>query len=197
MIKRLFDLVAAMSGLILLSPLFLFLAVLIRLKLGSPVLFRQIRPGKGGRPFMMLKFRSMTDARAPDGELLPEKERFTTFGRKLRATSLDELPELWNVLKGEMSIVGPRPLLMQYLSLYTPEQQRRHDVKPGITGWAQVKGRNSISWDEKFELDLWYVDHQSFRLDMKIILLTVVNVLLRRGMNCTEVNYYTGTLNQH
>jgi lipopolysaccharide/colanic/teichoic acid biosynthesis glycosyltransferase len=196
MIKRLFDLVAATAVLVLFLPVLLFLALLIRLKLGSPVLFRQIRPGKDGRPFLMLKFRTMTDERGADGQLLPENERFTPFGRKLRATSLDELPELWNVLKGDMSLVGPRPLLMQYLSLYTPEQQRRNEVKPGITGWAQVNGRNSLNWDEKFKLDVWYVDHQSFRLDMKIILITVVNVLFRRGMNSCEVNYYTGTANQ-
>ena len=192
MIKRLFDLVAATTGLILFSPVLLFLALLIRLKLGKPVLFRQMRPGKDGRPFTMLKFRTMSDERGVDGQLLPENERFTTFGCKLRATSLDELPELWNVLKGEMSIVGPRPLLMQYLPLYTSEQQRRHDVKPGITGWAQANGRNSISWDERFKLDLWYVDHQSFYLDMKIILITAINVLFRRGVDCREVNYYTG-----
>lgn len=192
MIKRLFDLLAAATGLVLMSPVLFFLGLLVRLKLGSPVLFRQLRPGKGGRPFTMLKFRSMTDARAADGQLLPENERFTPFGRKIRATSLDELPELWNVLKGDMSIVGPRPLLMQYLPLYTPEQQRRHEVKPGITGWAQVNGRNAISWEERFKLDLWYVDHQNFWLDMKIISITVVNVLFRRGVDSREVYYYTG-----
>lgn len=196
MIKRLFDLVVATSGLLLFLPVLLFLGILIRLKLGSPILFRQIRPGKDGQPFTMLKFRSMTDACSPDGQLLPEHERFTTFGCKLRATSLDELPELWNVLKGEMSIVGPRPLLMQYLPLYTTEQRRRHDVKPGITGWAQVNGRNSISWDERFKLDVWYVDHQCLLLDLKIILITVFNVLFRRGVDSREVNYYTGTENQ-
>lgn len=197
MIKRLFDLVAATAGLVLFLPVLICLGLLIRLKLGSPVLFRQIRPGKDGRPFTMLKFRSMTDARSPDGQLLPEEERFTSFGRKLRATSLDELPELWNVLRGEMSIVGPRPLLMQYLPLYTAEQRRRHDVKPGITGWAQVNGRNTINWDERFNLDLWYVDHQSFLLDIKIIVITVFNVLFRRGVNCGEVYYYTGPEKQH
>ncbi|CAG0911803.1 unnamed protein product, partial [Cyprideis torosa] len=148
------------------------LALLIRLKLGSPILFTQIRPGLHGKPFRMIKFRSMTNARDANGALLPDSIRLTRFGKFLRASSLDELPELWNVLKGEMSLVGPRPLLMEYLPLYSSEQARRHDVRPGITGWAQVNGRNALSWDEKFKRDVWYVDHQSFWLDLKIVALT-------------------------
>jgi len=172
-----------MFALLLLSPLIVALALLVRWKLGSPVLFRQERPGKGGRPFQMLKFRSMTDARLPgSGSLLPDAERLTPFGKWLRSTSLDELPELWNVLKGDMSLVGPRPLLMEYLPLYDAHQRRRHEVRPGITGWAQVNGRNAISWEEKFELDVWYVDNQSFFLDMKILFMTVQKVLARDGI---------------
>ena len=159
--KRLFDFVAASLALLLLALPLLALAWLIRRKLGSPVLFRQVRPGLQGRPFTMVKFRTMTDERGPDGALLPDAQRLTPFGRFLRASRLDELPELWNVLRGEMSLVGPRPLLMEYLPLYTPEQARRHEVRPGITGWAQVNGRNAISWADKFALDVWYVDHRS------------------------------------
>lgn len=159
------------------------LAVLVRFKLGSPVLFRQQRPGLHGKPFKLFKFRTMTDARAGDGNLLPDSERLTRFGRFLRKTSLDELPELWNVLKGDMSLVGPRPLLMQYLNRYTPEQARRHEVKPGMTGWAQVNGRNALTWEEKFKLDVWYVDHQSFWLDMKICLLTFIKIVRREGIS--------------
>jgi lipopolysaccharide/colanic/teichoic acid biosynthesis glycosyltransferase len=178
-VKRLFDFVAGLLALLLLALPLLALAWLIRRKLGSPVLFRQVRPGLHGRPFTMVKFRTMTDERGPDGALLPDAQRLTPFGRFLRASSLDELPELWNVLKGEMSLVGPRPLLMEYLPLYTPEQARRHAVRPGITGWAQVTGRNAISWTDKFALDVWYVDHRSLWLDVRILWLTVRKVLVR------------------
>lgn len=181
--KRLFDLLAAAFALLLLGLPLLLLMWLIRRKLGSPVFFRQVRPGLDGRPFEMVKFRTMTDERGPDGKLLPDAVRLTPFGRFLRSTSLDELPELWNVLKGDMSLVGPRPLLMEYLTLYTPEQARRHEVRPGVTGWAQVNGRNAISWEEKFELDVWYVDHKSLWLDIKILWLTVKKVLVRDGIS--------------
>jgi lipopolysaccharide/colanic/teichoic acid biosynthesis glycosyltransferase len=181
--KRVSDaLLAALLLLLLLLPL-LLLAYLIRRRLGGPVLFRQVRPGLRGRPFTMVKFRTMTDARSADGELLPDAERLTSFGHFLRASSLDELPELWNVLKGDMSFVGPRPLLMEYLPLYTQEQARRHEVRPGITGWAQVNGRNAISWDDKFALDIWYVDNRSVWLDMKILWMTVRKVLMRDGIS--------------
>ena len=182
-LKRLFDFTAALLGLIVLALPLLVLMALIRRKLGSPVLFRQTRPGLHGQPFEMVKFRTMTDARGPDGALLPDAERLTPFGRFLRSTSLDELPELWNVLKGDMSLVGPRPLLMEYLPLYSPEQARRHVVRPGVTGWAQVNGRNAISWEEKFALDTWYVDHQSLQLDIRILWLTVKKVLVREGIS--------------
>jgi len=181
--KRLFDLLAASLALLLLALPLLALVWLIRSKLGSPVLFRQVRPGLHGRPFTMVKFRTMTDERGPDGALLPDAQRLTPFGRFLRASSLDELPELWNVLKGEMSLVGPRPLLMEYLPLYTPEQARRHEVRPGITGWAQVNGRNAISWADKFALDVWYVDHRSLWLDVRILWRTVRKVLVRDGIS--------------
>lgn len=181
--KRLLDLSAALLGLILLTPVILILAILIRLKLGSPILFAQTRPGLHGKPFKMVKFRTMTDARAANGNLLPDSVRLTPFGRFLRSTSLDELPELWNVLTGNMSLVGPRPLLMEYLTRYTPEQARRHETRPGITGWAQINGRNTISWDEKFKLDVWYVDNQSFWLDLKILLLTIKKVFVREGIS--------------
>ena len=181
--KRLFDLVLSALGLLALALPLLLLIWQVRRKLGSPVFFRQVRPGLNGQPFKMVKFRTMTDARGPDGQLLPDSVRLTPFGRWLRATSLDELPELWNVLKGDMSLVGPRPLLMEYLPLYTPEQARRHEVRPGITGWAQVNGRNAISWEDKFKLDLWYVDHRSLWLDIKILWLTVKKVLLRDGIS--------------
>lgn len=181
--KRLLDFIAALLGLIALALPLLLLIALIRRKLGSPVFFRQTRPGLHGQPFEMVKFRTMTDACGPDGALLPDAERLTPFGRVLRSTSLDELPELWNVLKGDMSLVGPRPLLMEYLPLYSPEQARRHAVRPGVTGWAQVNGRNAISWEEKFALDTWYVDHQSLLLDMKILWLTVKKVLVREGIS--------------
>ncbi|GAB3473376.1 sugar transferase [Azotobacter salinestris] len=183
MLKRLFDILVAASALLLLAPLLLVLAWLVRRRIGTPVLFRQLRPGLRGRPFELLKFRSMREALDAHGMPLPDAERLTPFGRFLRATSLDELPELWNVLKGDMSLVGPRPLLMEYLPLYTPEQARRHAVRPGITGWAQVNGRNALSWEEKFRLDVWYVDHRSFRLDLRILLLTLRRVLAREGIN--------------
>jgi len=183
--KRLFDLSSALSAMLVLSPMLLFLAVLTRLKHGSPVLFRQVRPGLYGHPFMMYKFRTMTDERDAQGELLPDEKRLTRFGRMLRSTSLDELPSLLNVLKGEMSLVGPRPLLMEYLPLYSKEQSRRHEVRPGITGWAQVNGRNAITWEEKFTLDVWYVDNRTFWLDLKILWMTVGKVYKRDGI-CQE-----------
>ena len=181
--KRLLDFIAALLGLIALALPLLLLMALIRRRLGSPVFFRQTRPGLHGQPFEMVKFRTMTDTRGPDGALLPDAVRLTPFGRFLRSTSLDELPELWNVLKGDMSLVGPRPLLMEYLPLYSPQQARRHEVRPGITGWAQVNGRNALGWDEKFKLDVWYVDHRSLWLDIKILWLTVKKVLVREGIS--------------
>jgi lipopolysaccharide/colanic/teichoic acid biosynthesis glycosyltransferase len=181
--KRVVDFVAASLALLMLALPLLALAWLIRRKLGSPVLFRQVRPGLLGRPFTMVKFRTMTDERGPDGALLPDAQRLTPFGRFLRASSLDELPELWNVFKGEMSLVGPRPLLMEYLPLYTPEQARRHEERPGITGWAQVNGRNAISWGDKFALDVWYVDHRNLWLDVQILWRTVSKVLVRDGIS--------------
>jgi lipopolysaccharide/colanic/teichoic acid biosynthesis glycosyltransferase len=181
--KRILDIVISLIALLLLSPIFLIIGLLVRLKLGSPVLFKQIRPGKNGKPFKMLKFRSMVDKTDDDGELLSDEKRLTKFGLLLRKTSLDELPELWNVLKGEMSLVGPRPLLMEYLPLYNKVQKRRHEVKPGITGWSQVNGRNQLSWEEKFALDVWYVDNLSLWLDCKIIMLTIKAVFLRTGIN--------------
>jgi lipopolysaccharide/colanic/teichoic acid biosynthesis glycosyltransferase len=181
--KRLFDLLIASLALILLALPLLALVWLVRRKLGSPVLFSQVRPGLHAKPFTMVKFRSMTDERDPDGMLLPDAQRLTPFGRFLRASSLDELPELWNVLRGDMSLVGPRPLLMEYLPLYTPEQARRHEVRPGITGWAQVNGRNAISWADKFALDVWYVDHRSLWLDVRILWRTVRKVLVRDGIS--------------
>lgn len=172
-----------MLALHLLALPLLVLALLIRRKLGSPVLFRQERPGLHGRPFTMVKFRTMSDERGPDGALLPEAQRLTPFGRFLRASSLDELPQLWNVLRGEMSLVGPRPLLMEYLPLYSSDQARRHGVRPGVTGWAQVNGRNAISWAEKFALDVWYVEHRTLCLDVHILWLTVRKVLVRDGIS--------------
>lgn len=184
--KRGFDIGLALLAMVLFSPILLVVAVLVRLKLGSPVLFRQLRPGRNGQPFRMVKFRSMTDARDARGQLLPDAERLTRFGRFLRASSLDELPEIWNVLLGDMSIVGPRPLLMEYLALYSPRQARRHEVRPGITGWAQVNGRNALSWERKFELDVWYVVHQSFLLDFRIFWSTFVKIARPRGINSTN-----------
>ena len=194
--KRTFDLVLASLGLLLLGLPLLFLTWKIRRKLGSPVFFRQKRPGRHGKPFEMVKFRTMTNARGPDGQLLPDGLRLTPFGRFLRAASLDELPELWNVLKGDMSLVGPRPLLVEYLPLYSAEQSRRHEVRPGITGWAQVNGRNALSWDEKFKLDVWYVDHRSPWLDIKILWLTVRKVLVREGISAAgeaTMSKFTGS----
>ncbi len=181
--KRLLDLVGAGVGLLLLAPLMLLIAILVRVGLGSPVLFRQQRPGLHGKPFTLYKFRTMTDARDAQGNLLPDEQRLTRLGRFLRSTSLDELPELWNVLKGDMSLVGPRPLLMEYLPLYTPEQFRRHGVRPGVTGWAQIRGRNTLTWEERFALDVWYVDHVSLGLDLKILALTLWKVLTREGIS--------------
>ena len=181
--KRLFDLLVSAIGLLILAVPLALLAWQVRRKLGSPVLFTQRRPGLHGKPFRMIKFRTMTDARDTSGALLPDAQRLTPFGRFLRASSLDELPELWNVLRGEMSLVGPRPLLMEYLPLYSPEQARRHEVRPGITGWAQVNGRNAISWADKFALDVWYVDHRSLWLDVRILWLTVRKVLVRDGIS--------------
>jgi lipopolysaccharide/colanic/teichoic acid biosynthesis glycosyltransferase len=181
-VKKVFDLSAASIALLLLLPILIILALLIRIKLGTPIFFKQTRPGLYAQPFQLIKFRSMRNTHDTSGELLPDSERLTTFGKWIRSTSLDELPELWNVLKGDMSLVGPRPLLMEYLTRYSPEQARRQEVKPGITGWAQVNGRNAISWEEKFRMDVWYVDHQSFCLDVKILFLTVQSVITRRGI---------------
>lgn len=181
--KRTLDLVASAAAWLILAPVIVGVALLVRMLLGAPVLFRQQRPGLRGKPFRLLKFRSMTDARDDRGNLLPDARRVTRFGRFLRSTSLDELPEFWNVLRGDISLVGPRPLLMQYLERYTPEQARRHDVRPGITGWAQVSGRNALTWEQKFALDVWYVDHLSLWVDLKIIALTLWKILLREGVS--------------
>ncbi len=194
--KRIFDLALTIPGVILISPLLLVLAILVRVKLGSPVLFRQVRPGYKGRLFTLNKIRSMTDKRASDGSLLPDSQRLTPFGRFLRSTSLDELPELLNVLRGEMSLVGPRPLLTAYLERYSPEQARRHDVLPGITGWAQINGRNAVSWEEKFAMDVWYVDHRSLWLDIRILALTFLRVFRREGITqpgSTTAEEFRGT----
>jgi len=182
-VKRSLDFVVSLAGLVLLSPLLLVLAIMVRVFIGHPVLFTQVRPGLGGRLFRIFKFRTMTNRRDERGELLPDAQRLTRFGRFLRASSLDELPELFNVLKGDMSLVGPRPLLIEYLDRYTPEQARRHEVRPGITGWAQVNGRNALSWEEKFALDVWYVDHRSLSLDLKILWKTLVSVVRREGIS--------------
>ncbi|NDW23200.1 sugar transferase [Alteromonas hispanica] len=181
--KRLFDITLALFCLAVLSPIFLIIAIKIRYHVGSPVIFRQKRPGKGGKIFEMIKFRSMNDSRDENGVLLPDGQRLTKFGSKLRNSSLDELPELWNVVKGDMSLVGPRPLLVQYLPLYSNEQKRRHEVRPGVTGWAQVNGRNSLSWEEKFKLDVWYVDNRSLWLDIKILFLTIKKVFVKEGIS--------------
>lgn len=183
MIKRLLDIIIASIALILLSPLYFYVAHKVKKNLGSPVLFRQVRPGLHGKPFEMIKFRSMKDAVDAQGNLLPDSERLTPFGKMLRSSSLDEMPELWNVIKGDMSIVGPRPLLMEYLPLYNQEQAKRHLVRPGMTGHAQVNGRNAISWEEKFKLDTWYVENQSVWLDLKIMLKTVKKVLAKDDIN--------------
>jgi lipopolysaccharide/colanic/teichoic acid biosynthesis glycosyltransferase len=184
--KRIFDVVCSLMGLVLLSPVLMILGFMVRQKLGAPVFFRQLRPGLHGQPFEMVKFRTMTDERDASGALLPNAQRLTPFGRWLRSTSLDELPELWNVLRGDMSLVGPRPLRMDYLPLYSKEQSRRHDVRPGITGWAQVNGRNAIGWDEKFQLDVWYVENLNFWLDLRILVLTVTKVFARHGINASD-----------
>lgn len=181
--RRVFDVVASLFVFVFLSPVMLLIIFTIWMFLGTPVFFRQKRPGRYGHPFVMIKFRTMRNAPGKDGIQLPDEVRLTRFGRFLRSTSLDELPELWNVLKGDMSLVGPRPLLMEYLLLYNDEQMRRHDVRPGITGWAQVNGRNAISWAEKFKLDVWYVDNQSFWLDIKILFLTIKKVFVREGVS--------------
>ncbi|WP_375547272.1 sugar transferase [Pseudomonas auratipiscis] len=194
--KRILDFLGALFGLIVLSPVILLLAWLIKRKLGSPVLFRQVRPGLNGAPFEMVKFRTMRDAYNAQGEPLPDSERMTPFGSFLRSSSLDELPELWNVLKGEMSLVGPRPLLMEYLPLYDQRQKRRHLARPGVTGWAQINGRNALSWEDKFELDVWYVENRSTWLDLKIIALTVKKVLKRDGISAqgeVTMSKFTGS----
>ena len=183
MLKRAFDIAASTSALVVLSPVLAITAYKVKKELGSPVLFRQTRPGLHGKPFEMIKFRTMKDATDKEGNALPDSERLTEFGKKLRASSLDELPELWNVLKGDMSLVGPRPLLMEYLPLYNAEQAKRHNVRPGVTGYAQVNGRNSLSWEDKFKLDTWYVEHQSLWLDMKILLKTVKKVIIKDGIS--------------
>ena len=196
MLKRAFDIAASTSALVVLSPVLAITAYKVKKELGSPVLFRQTRPGLHGKPFEMIKFRSMKDATDKEGNALPDSERLTEFGKKLRASSLDELPELWNVLKGDMSLVGPRPLLMEYLPLYSAEQAKRHNVRPGVTGYAQVNGRNSLSWEDKFKLDTWYVEHQSFLLDMKILLKTVKKVIIKDGISAegeATMTKFTGT----
>ena len=195
--KRVFDIVLALLGLVVLLPVFVVVSILIRVKLGGPVFFTQLRPGLNGKPFKMIKFRTMRDAVDKNGVVLPDADRMTVFGRTLRSTSLDELPELLNVLKGDMSVVGPRPLLMEYLPLYSPEQNRRHDVRPGITGWAQVNGRNAISWEQKFQYDIWYVKNQSFWLDLKIIGLTLKKVVAREGISAlgeVTMSKFSGSL---
>lgn len=197
MIKRLLDIVIASIALILLSPVYFIVARKVKNNLGSPVLFRQVRPGLHGKPFEMIKFRTMKDAVDANGNPLPDSERLTPFGKMLRATSLDEMPELWNVIKGDMSIVGPRPLLVEYLPLYNEEQAKRHDVRPGITGYAQVNGRNAISWEKKFELDTWYVENQSLWLDFKIMLKTVKKVLAKDDISAegeVTMSKFTGTV---
>ncbi len=196
MFKRFVDVLLSLVAIVILLGPIIILYGVVRSKLGAPVLFRQTRPGLNGRAFEMVKFRTMTDARGADGHPLSDAERLTSFGRFLRASSLDELPELWNVLKGEMSLVGPRPLLVEYLPLYSPEQSRRHEVRPGITGWAQVNGRNALNWDDKFKLDVWYVENQSLWLDIKILWLTVRKVLVREGISAdgeATMSKFTGT----
>ena len=196
MLKRAFDIAASTSALVVLSPVLAITAYKVKKELGSPVLFRQTRPGLHGKPFEMVKFRTMKDATDKAGNALPDSERLTEFGKKLRASSLDELPELWNVLKGDMSLVGPRPLLMEYLPLYSAEQAKRHNVRPGVTGYAQVNGRNSLSWEDKFKLDTWYVEHQSLWLDMKILLKTVKKVIIKDGISAegeATMTKFTGT----
>lgn len=198
MIKRLLDIIISLLGLILLTPVIIILVWQIHRKLGSPVFFRQVRPGRDGKPFRVIKFRTMLDEMDSSGNPLPDSFRMTAFGCSLRSTSLDEIPQLWNVLKGDMSLVGPRPLLMEYLPLYSSEQFRRHEVRPGVTGWAQINGRNALSWDEKFNLDVWYVDNRSFWLDMKILFFTIKKVLVRDGISADgEVTVTKFTGGQH
>ena len=197
MIKRLFDITAATAALAVLSPVYALTFYKVKKNLGSPVLFKQTRPGLHGEPFEMIKFRTMLDAYDNEGNPLPNEQRYTKFGNFLRSTSLDELPELWNVIKGDMSLVGPRPLLMEYLPLYNETQARRHNVRPGVSGWAQVNGRNAISWEKKFELDTWYVDNQSLLLDLKIILMTLKKVVVKEGVNANDnvtMTRFTGSI---
>lgn len=199
MIKRVFDCIVALFAGLFLLPVMLVLYLLIAVKMGRPVFFTQVRPGLDGKAFKMIKFRTMTDTRDENGQLLPDEDRLPAFGKMLRATSLDELPELWNVFKGEMSLVGPRPLLMEYLPLYNDRQKIRHQVRPGITGWAQINGRNAVSWEEKFELDAWYVQNQSLWLDIKILFLTVIKVLKRADISQegeATIQKFTGSLEQ-
>lgn len=196
MLKRLFDIIVSIIALVILSPVFAIVAYKVKKNLGSPVLFRQVRPGLNGKPFEMIKFRTMKDAVDKDGNPLPDSERLTPFGKMLRATSLDEMPELWNVIKGDMSLVGPRPLLMEYLPLYNKRQVKRHDVRPGVTGYAQVNGRNAISWEQKFEYDVWYVENQSFWLDIKILFKTVKKVFFKEDINAegeATMSKFTGS----
>ncbi len=193
--KRIFDLLAAALGLLVLSPIILLISILVRIFIGSPILFHQLRPGYKGRPFYIYKFRTMTNERDIEGNLLPDETRLTPFGRFLRSLSLDELPELYNILRGEMSVVGPRPLIIEYLPLYSPEQIRRHDCYPGLTGWAQINGRNAIDWPTRFALDVWYVDHRSFWLDIQIILTTIWKVIKRENVNQpgqATIEFFTG-----
>jgi lipopolysaccharide/colanic/teichoic acid biosynthesis glycosyltransferase len=182
-LKRIIDIIGALVGLIVSSPIMLIVSLIIYLTMGRPVFFKQLRPGLNGKPFVIYKFRTMLDLKDKDGNLLPDEKRITAIGKFLRSTTLDELPEFWNVLKGDMSLVGPRPLLVEYLPRYTPEQARRHNVKPGMTGWAQVNGRNAITWEEKFKLDVWYVDNWNIPLDLKIIFLTILKVFKREGVS--------------
>ena len=200
MMKRLLDIFISLSALILLAPLYAAISYKVKKNLGSPIFFKQIRPGLHTQPFEMVKFRTMKDATDSSGNLLPDSMRMTAFGKMLRSSSLDELPELWNVLKGDMSLVGPRPLLMEYVPLYNKEQTRRHEMRPGITGWAQINGRNAISWEEKFQLDVWYVDHQSLKLDLKILLLTIKKVFIKEGVSSSgevTTSKFTGSNKHH
>ncbi|MGB9788925.1 MAG: sugar transferase [Dictyoglomus turgidum] len=182
-LKRIIDIIGSLIGLVVASPIIVVISIIIYIAMGRPIFFKQVRPGLKGKPFVIYKFRTMLDLRDENGNLLPDEKRLTTIGKFLRSTTLDELPEFWNVLKGDMSLVGPRPLLMEYLDRYTPEQERRHNVKPGMTGWAQINGRNAITWEEKFKLDVWYVDNWNILLDLKIIFLTILKVLKREGIS--------------
>ena len=198
--KRLLDIIISLSALVLLAPLYVVISCKVKKNLGSPILFKQTRPGLHAQPFDMIKFRTMKDATDTSGNLLPDSMRMTAFGKMLRSSSLDELPELWNVLKGDMSLVGPRPLLMEYVPLYNKEQTRRHEMRPGITGWAQINGRNAISWEEKFQLDVWYVDNHSIWLDLKILLLTLKKVFIKEGISAdgeVTMTKFTGTDKNH